>query len=154
MGSRSQFLFVVGLLVFATFQLFAQPAQARPKRAEFTKASWYGRGFHGRRTASGARFDSGGFTAAHRTLRLGSKVRVTELHSGRSVVVQINDRGPYVNGRGIDLSYAAARALGIVDRGVASVKIEMVRPEAAKAPISIALASTDAAPWWPRAMVR
>lgn len=159
MGSRSigaRILVVVGLLAIAA----VPPAQARSGRPEYTKASWYGHGFHGRRTASGARFDSNRLTAAHRTLRLGSKVRVTDLRSGRSVVVQINDRGPFVAGRGIDLSYAAARQLGIVDRGVARVKIERIdrievpRSKRPSSPISIASAQTDTAGWWPRALVR
>ncbi len=156
MGSASRsrlvcFTLSLGLLVGSAF---VRPAEARSAHAEVTKASWYGRGLHGKRTASGVRFDSGRLTAAHRTLRLGSKVRVTELNTGRSVVVQINDRGPYVHGRGIDLSYAAARQLGILDRGVARVKIEMVRPEAPAAPVTVASAATEAAPWWPRAIIR
>ena len=91
-----------------------------------TRASWYGRAFRGRRTASGRIFNPNELTAAHRTLRLGTRVRVTELHGGRSVVVQITDRGPYVRGRGIDLSYAAARHIGIVERGVAPVRVEPI----------------------------
>jgi rare lipoprotein A len=87
-------------------------------------ASWYGPGFHGRRTASGERYDQHELTAAHRTWPLGTPVRVTDLQSGRSVVVRINDRGPYVAGREIDLSYGAARALGVVDTGTAQVRLE------------------------------
>ena len=89
-----------------------------------TRASWYGRAFRGRRTASGRIFNPNELTAAHRTLRLGTRVRVTDLGGGRSVVVQITDRGPYVRGRGIDLSYAAARHIGMVERGVAPVRID------------------------------
>jgi rare lipoprotein A len=74
-------------------------------------ASWYG--YTGHRTANGERFDGGGMTAAHRTLPFGTRVRVTDLRTGRSIVVRINDRGPYVRGRIIDLSPAARRALGI-----------------------------------------
>ncbi len=87
-------------------------------------ASWYGPGFHGRPTASGKRFDQNDLTAAHRRLPLGSEVKVTNLENGRSVTVEINDRGPYVDGRVIDLSKAAARRLGIVEEGVARVRIE------------------------------
>lgn len=87
-------------------------------------ASWYGPGFHGRRTASGEPFDQNELTAAHRRLPLGAQVRVTNLENGRSVMVEINDRGPYVRGRIIDLSHAAARRLGIVEDGLAKVRIE------------------------------
>lgn len=86
-------------------------------------ASWYGPGFHGKRTASGERFDQHAMTAAHRTLPFGTRVRVT--HKGRSVVVRINDRGPFVHGRVIDLSKAAARKLGIT--GVAKVTLKVLK---------------------------
>lgn len=87
-------------------------------------ASWYGPGFSGRRTASGERFDPHGMTAAHRTLPLGSKVRVTNLRNGRSVELRITDRGPFRRRRVLDLSLGAARVLGIVNRGVDRVLIE------------------------------
>ena len=77
------------------------------------KASWYGPGFHGRRTANGERFNTNDMTAAHRTLPFGTKVKVTNTKTGQSVVVRINDRGPYAHGRVIDLSKASARAIGI-----------------------------------------
>ena len=96
-------------------------ASARPSEPAFRQvgvASWYGPGFHGKRTASGERFDQNDLTAAHRKLPLGSEVKVTNLENGRSIVVEINDRGPYVKGRVIDLSKAAARRLGIVEDGV------------------------------------
>ncbi len=86
-------------------------------------ASWYGPGFHGKRTASGERFDQHAMTAAHRTLPFGTRVRVT--HKGRSVVVRINDRGPFVHGRVIDLSMAAAKRLGIA--GVAKVTLKVLK---------------------------
>jgi len=89
-------------------------------------ASWYGEEFARRPTASGERYDPSKLTGAHRTLPLGSKVRVTNLLNGRSVMVTINDRGPYMPRREIDLSYGAARVLGIVRRGVARVRIELV----------------------------
>ncbi|SAK50096.1 RlpA-like lipoprotein [Caballeronia temeraria] len=86
-------------------------------------ASWYGRGFQGHRTASGERFDMHAMTAAHRTLPLGSWVRVTVLGGKRSVLVRINDRGPFASNRIIDLSYGAAAALGIARRGSARVEL-------------------------------
>lgn len=89
-------------------------------------ASWYGPGFHGRRTANGERFDQGAMTAAHRSLPFGTRVRVTNLRNGRSIIVRINDRGPYVGGRIIDLSAAAARALKMVRSGIAPVRIEVL----------------------------
>ena len=88
------------------------------------QASWYGAQFANRPTASGTLFDPEKLTAAHRKLPLGTKVVVTNLHNGRSVLVTINDRGPYSGNREIDLSYRAARVLGMVQRGVARVKIE------------------------------
>lgn len=75
-------------------------------------ASWYGPGFHGRLTANGERFDQNALTAAHRSLPFGTRVRVTSASTGRSVVVRINDRGPFVRGRSIDLARAAARVIG------------------------------------------
>ncbi|MGH7827538.1 MAG: septal ring lytic transglycosylase RlpA family protein [Candidatus Binatia bacterium] len=90
------------------------------------EASWYGPGFHGKKTASGEIFDQGKLTAAHRTFPLGSRARVTHLGNGKSVEVEINDRGPYVDGRIIDLSQAAARALGIIEDGIAPVRVELI----------------------------
>jgi rare lipoprotein A len=89
-------------------------------------ASYYHRGLQGRRTASGERYDGTALTCAHRTARFGTRLRVTELAGGRSVVVRVNDRGPFVRGRVIDVSLAAARQLGIVRRGVAEVRVEFL----------------------------
>ena len=89
-------------------------------------ASWYGSQFANRPTASGQLFDPEKLTAAHRKLPLGSKVVVTNLHNGRSVMVTITDRGPYCDNRDIDLSYRAARMLGMIQRGVARVRIELL----------------------------
>ncbi len=86
-------------------------------------ASWYGPGFHGRRTASGERYNMYAFTAAHKILPMGTKVLVINLENGRRTIVRINDRGPFVKGRIIDLSYAAARALGMHKKGTARVRI-------------------------------
>jgi len=112
---------------------FAEAASAREHASRFRQlglASWYGRGFHGRKTANGEHYDMFAMTAAHRTLPLGSFVRVTSLATSRSVVVRINDRGPYARGRVIDLSYQAATALGMHRAGVTRVAIERVeRPE-------------------------
>lgn len=91
------------------------------------KASWYGGKFHGRKTASGERFNKNALTAAHRKLPFGTKVRVTHLGNHKSVVVRINDRGPFGNkGRIIDISEAAAKRLGMKQSGVARVKLEVL----------------------------
>jgi len=89
-------------------------------------ASYYGKRFHGRKTASGAPFDMNAMTAAHKTLPFGSRVRVTNPRNGQSVVVEINDRGPYVGSRVIDLSRAAARELGMIGPGHAKVELELL----------------------------
>lgn len=89
-------------------------------------ASWYGGKFHGRRTANGERFDMNEMTAAHRSLPFGTRVRVTNERNGRSVVVRINDRGPFVGNRIIDLSRGAAAAVGMVRTGVAPVRVEVL----------------------------
>lgn len=95
-------------------------------RVEYGLASWYGEKFHGRRTSSGEVYDMYQLTAAHRTLTMGTRVMVTHVKNGRSVMVTINDRGPFVAGRIIDLSYAAAKTLWMVEEGVARVKVEVL----------------------------
>ncbi|MEB3309656.1 MAG: septal ring lytic transglycosylase RlpA family protein [Snowella sp.] len=89
-------------------------------------ASWYGPGFHGRRTANGERYNQHGLTAAHRSLPFGTRVRVTNLRNGQSVTVRINDRGPFIGGRVIDLSAGAARAIGVYHSGTAPVQLEVM----------------------------
>lgn len=89
-------------------------------------ASWYGPGFHGNRSASGERYNQNALTAAHRSLPFGTKVRVTNIRNGRSVVVRINDRGPHIRGRIIDLSAAAARMVGVMQSGVAPVRVDVL----------------------------
>ncbi|MCB1517364.1 MAG: septal ring lytic transglycosylase RlpA family protein [Hyphomicrobiaceae bacterium] len=90
-------------------------------------ASWYGPGFNGRRTANGETFNMNALTAAHKTLPFGTRVKVTNLHNGKVVVVRINDRGPYAHGRVIDLSRAAAQDIGMIGAGTAPVKLEIIR---------------------------
>jgi len=92
-------------------------------------ASWYGRKFHGRRTANGEIFDMNKLTAAHRTLPLPSYVRVTNLENGRAINVRVNDRGPFVKGRIIDLSRRAAQLLGFAAKGTARVRVQIIRPD-------------------------
>ena len=114
---------VVGGCSVATAPL--SPAQA----ADYDrtgKASWYGQRYHGRTTASGERFDMNAMTAAHRSLPFGTRVRVTNLANRRSVVLTINDRGPYAGGRIIDVSRRAAEILGMVRKGVVRVRVHAV----------------------------
>lgn len=89
-------------------------------------ASWYGPGFHGNRTANGEVYDMYGISAAHKTLPFGTIVKVVDLETGRSVVVRINDRGPFVKGRIIDLSYGAAQELRMVEKGLAKVGLKIL----------------------------
>lgn len=89
-------------------------------------ASYYHDRFHGRKTASGAAYNKNALSAAHKSLPLGTEVRVTDVRSGKSVVVTVNDRGPFVKGRVIDLSRAAAKEIGLTKRGLAKVKLEVL----------------------------
>ena len=93
--------------------------------AHIGEASWYGPGFQGKKTASGEIFDDSKLTAAHKTIPLGSKAKVTNLTNGKTVEVKINDRGPFIDGRMVDLSQAAAKALGMIDRGTARVQLDL-----------------------------
>jgi|SRR5436190_7161345 len=110
-----------------------KPAESR-RKAESSKpyqvgtASWYGSYFHGRATASGEPYNMYDLTAAHRRLPLGSLVRVTNLRNGRAVVVRINDRGPYVAPRIIDVSYSVARILEFKSQGLQRVRLDLVEP--------------------------
>jgi rare lipoprotein A len=91
------------------------------------KASWYGPGFHGRKTANGEKFDQMSYTAAHKSLRFGTLLKITNPKNGKSIVVRINDRGPYIEGRDLDLSKAAAHELGLMRKGVARLKVEELK---------------------------
>ncbi|MBU3694132.1 MAG: septal ring lytic transglycosylase RlpA family protein [Rhodocyclaceae bacterium] len=104
-------------------------------------ASWYGRRFHGKRTSSGEPYDMYGMTGAHPTLPIPSYVRVTNVANGRSVVVRINDRGPFHPGRVLDLSYAAAHRLGYAARGSAEVLVEALQPGDGSPPLAAAEAT-------------
>lgn len=90
------------------------------------KASWYGPGFHGRQTANGERYDQMAYTVAHKSMKFGTLLKITNLKNGRSLVVRVNDRGPYIEGRELDLSKAAAHELGLIKKGVARVKVEKI----------------------------
>jgi rare lipoprotein A len=109
-------------------------------------ASWYGRRYHGQRTSTGEIYDMYAMSAAHPTLPIPSYARVTNLANGRSVVVRINDRGPFLNGRLIDLSYAAAYRLGYVNQGSAQVEVELILPGQAPATTVAVSTPSPAAP--------
>ena len=98
----------------------------RSRPYQIGTASWYGSYFHGKETASGEAFDMYDLTAAHPTLPLGTHVKVTNLRNGRTVVVRVNDRGPVVDGRIIDLSYEAARVLHLEHQGIQQVRLDLV----------------------------
>ncbi|HEX4605803.1 MAG TPA: septal ring lytic transglycosylase RlpA family protein [Candidatus Angelobacter sp.] len=103
-------------------------AKAEPKPYQVGSASWYGKQFHGKTTASGEDFDMFEFTAAHRKLPLGTFVKVTNIKNSKWIIVRVNDRGPYVGDRIMDLSYSAARMLNFRD-GVERVRIDLIQPE-------------------------
>jgi rare lipoprotein A len=104
----------------------AAATHAATVREQIGTASWYGRGFHGRTTANGERFNQYQLTAAHRTLPLGTIADVVNMENGKTVRVRINDRGPYIGERVIDLSLAAARRLGMIEQGLARVRVKAV----------------------------
>jgi rare lipoprotein A len=116
---------ILAALLVCVFSAFAIPLYAftTPANAQTGIASYYK---SGRLTANGEKFNPNGYTAAHRSLKFGTKVRVTNLRNGRSVIVRINDRGPYVSGRIIDLAYGAAAAVGLRDSGIAAVQIAIL----------------------------
>lgn len=90
------------------------------------KASWYGPGFHGRKTANGERYDQMAYTVAHKSMKFGTLLKITNPKNGRNIVVRVNDRGPYIEGRELDLSKAAAHELGLIKRGIARLKVEKI----------------------------
>jgi rare lipoprotein A len=148
--------FVVGVLAVAgCAELQRRPADALPgplarttpapttwteQLAQSGVASYYASALHGRRTANGERFDTRALTAAHNTLPFGTVVRVENVANGRSVDVRVNDRGPFVSGRIIDVSPRAAEHLGMIDAGLASVRVYVVH-RADVAPLAIAARS-------------
>lgn len=115
------------LIAALALAIIAGPVQAgRVGQVQEGIASYYHDSLHGNRTASGQVYDKNAITAAHKTLPLGTKVRVTDKDSGKSIVVQVNDRGPFVRGRIIDLSRGAARQLGMIRKGLAKVEVEVL----------------------------
>lgn len=120
-------IIVAGALAVSLISCNSRPPVVRePVYKAVGLASYYGRKFHGRRTASGERYDMHAMTAAHPALAFGSRVEVTNLENGRKVKVRINDRGPFIKGRIIDLSYAAAKRIGMLPQGVVKVSVRQV----------------------------
>jgi rare lipoprotein A len=117
------------LLALALLVSCARPPAhtVSPGSADVGLASWYGRDFHGRKTSSGEIYDMHQLTAAHRDLPMGTWIMVTNLDNGRSVEVRVNDRGPFVSGRIVDVSYAAARLLGMIGPGVVPARVTVTR---------------------------
>ncbi len=131
-GASAPVLLAAGLILAACVPLESTRQPARTGAGRFTEeglASWYGMEGgrvreHGKPTASGRPYDQNALTAAHKTLPLGTRVKVTNLENGRSLVVVINDRGPYIQGRIIDMTLRGARILGFKEKGTARVRIE------------------------------
>jgi rare lipoprotein A len=111
------------LCLYSCCCLVGAPARA----AQYGLASYYGADFHGKKTASGELFDQRALTCAHRDLPFGTRVKVTNSRNNKWVIVRVNDRGPWVGGRVIDLSYAAAEKIGMIEDGIVKVKIELAR---------------------------
>ncbi len=119
-------IIVITSIIISSCTLPAYRVPYAPGYIERGIASWYGEDFHGRPTSSGEIYDMYGLTAAHKLMPLGTVAKVTNIENGRSVTVKINDRGPFVNGRIIDLSYSAAVALEMAEAGLTSVEIEVL----------------------------
>jgi rare lipoprotein A len=123
MLKKSLTLWILAILMALPLAVMGKVA---PGYTQNGKASYYHDSLHGRKTASGEVYNKRAMTAAHKRLPLGSKVRVTNVSSGKSIVVKINDRGPFVKGRIIDLSRTAARKLGMIRKGVVKVQVEVL----------------------------
>jgi len=118
-------LVVIIGLVFLSSCVSTPPRDYEPgPEARYITASWYGKDFHGRPTSSGERYDMYGFTAAHKTMKFGTRLRITNPVNDKSVEVTVNDRGPFIWGRDLDLSFGAAREIGFAEIGVGKVRIE------------------------------
>ncbi len=118
-------LFIITGLLFITACASLPPKEHKIEPGgEYVTASWYGDDFHGRPTSSGERYDMNALTAAHKTMKFGTKLRVTSPDTNKSVIVTVNDRGPFIWGRDLDLSYGAAKEIGFAEKGVGKVKIE------------------------------
>ncbi len=122
--SFTKILFLLFTVLYLVSCISAPRSVVRPPETGYMIASWYGPKFHGRLTASGEKFNMHAMTCAHKEFAFGTRLRVTYLKSRRSVVVTVNDRGPFIRGRDLDLSYAAAREIDLIKEGVGKVKIQ------------------------------
>lgn len=120
----SRVSFILQLLVCIIIANISFSCTSSLYNSHYATASWYGPKFHGNQTSSGEIFNMYNLTCAHKKYAFGSELRVTNISNGRSVECIVNDRGPFINGRDIDLSYAAARKIGLINQGVGDVKIE------------------------------
>jgi rare lipoprotein A len=117
-------IFIVGVLFLTSCASTPHVNYAPGQGGEYVVASWYGKKFNGRPTASGEKFNMYAMTCAHKTFKFGTKLRVTNPDNNKSVVVIVNDRGPFIKGRTLDLSYGAAKKIGLIKKGVGRVKME------------------------------
>lgn len=117
---------ILSLILLLSTMSLSSVSMAKDIFTQQGKASWYGGKHHGKKTASGVAYNMHSLTAAHKTLPFNSKVKVTDMNSGKSVILTITDRGPYSGNRILDLSYAAAKDLDIINKGVAKVKLELL----------------------------
>ncbi|MDD5549634.1 MAG: septal ring lytic transglycosylase RlpA family protein [Sulfurovaceae bacterium] len=110
-----------------TATIYAKPSDNNETKKCITgQCSWYGPKFNGKKTASGEKFDSSKFTAAHKTLPFGTKLKITDKNSGKSTIVVVNDRGPFTKSRVLDISSSAAQELGVIDKGIFTAEIEIL----------------------------
>jgi rare lipoprotein A len=127
-GFIASIILLMGMTPSLQAPLVAKPSDPiKPLKVWYGDTSWYGPKFQGRTTANGELYDMTAPTAAHATLPFGSIVRVVNTRTGRSAVVRINDRGPFVDGRELDVSYQVAEKLGIIDRGVVRLRMELLQ---------------------------
>jgi rare lipoprotein A len=123
---RFAFMLCVAVPVFTSISDAKSSDASAERELGSGQASYYAREFAGRRTASGEAFNPSAMTCAHRTARFGSRIRVTNTSNGKQVIVRVNDRGPHIKNRIIDLSYAAAQKIGMVSSGTARVRLTLV----------------------------
>ncbi len=144
---RSTLVSLLALFLIATGCATAPRAPRTPLQwypySKTGTASWYGGKFHGRKTANGERYNKYALTCAHRKLPFGARVEVTHLGNGKSVVLRVNDRGPYAGGRLIDVSRKAAQKLGLLQQGVAKVRVKWLKPGGATKPAPQPAESTE-----------
>lgn len=142
-------ILLAGILALNTAFTFTLAAQSKKTTAEYGKCGYYADNLHGRKTASGEKYDKNLLTCAHKTLAFGTKIRVTRLDNKKSVIVRVNDRGPYMDGYVVDLSRKAAEKIGLIRDGVTRVKIEVIDSQQAAKAIAVSNRTpqeTDPAP--------